>query len=205
MPVMRAEAVKINETAFVSTATFSQKAFKRWVEKRPGTDINHYELIDGRIVMTPPAGWGHGEIEATVIRILGDFVTSHNLGKVFGSSTGYDLPSGDTLEPDASFVSNERWSKGPQVGRRQFLKIVPNLVVEILSPATAHRDRVEKKRIYEVSGVDEYWLVDSDRREVTVLQLSDRRYGPAKRFRAGQNLRSRLLPGFNLPTRLLFA
>ena len=201
---MRAEAVKINETAFVSTATFSQKAFKRWVEKRPPTDINHYELTNGRIVMTPPAGWGHGEIEATVIRILGDFVTSHTLGKAFGSSTGYDLPSGDTLEPDASFVSNERWSKGPQVGRRQFLKIVPNLVVEILSPATAQRDRVEKKRIYEVNGVDEYWLMDSDRNEVTVFQLIEGRYRPGKRFRAGQNLRSRLLPGMIIPVRSLF-
>lgn len=202
---MKAEAVKINETAFVSTVTFSQKAFKRWVEQRPVTDLNRYELTDGRIVMTPPAGWEHGENEATVIRILGDFVTSHNLGKVFGSSTGYDLPSGDTLEPDASFISVERWSKGPQVGRRQFLKIVPNLVVEILSPATAQRDRVEKKRTYEVNGVDEYWLVDSDRREVTVFQLRAGRYGAGKRFRANQNLRSRVLSGLNLPIRLLFA
>jgi Uma2 family endonuclease len=202
---MRAEAVKISETAFVSTATFSQKAFKRWVERRRVTDVNRYELIDGRIVMTPPAGWGQGEIEASVIQVLKDFVKSHDRGKVFGSSTGYDLPSGDTLEPDASFVSNERWSKGPQVGRHQFLKIVPNLVVEILSPATAQRDRVEKKRIYELNGVDEYWLVDSDGREVTVFQLIDRRYGPAKRFRANQNLRSRLLSGLDLPIRLLFA
>ena len=202
---MRAEAVKINETAFVSTATFSQKEFKRWVENRPPTDINHYELTDGRIVMTPPAGWGHGEIEAGVIHILQDFVKSHDRGKVFGSSTGYDLPSGDTLEPDASFVSGERWSKGPQVGRRQFLKIVPNLAVEILSPATAQRDRVEKKRIYELNGVDEYWLIDPVRREVTVFQLIDGRYSPGKRSRASQNLRSRLLPGFKLPVGSLFA
>jgi Uma2 family endonuclease len=202
---MKAEAVKINETAFVSTATFSQKAFKRWVEHRPVTDLNRYELTDGRIVMTPPAGWEHGEAEVRVSHILLGFVEKNSLGKVFGSSTGYDLPSGDTLEPDVSFISNERWSKGPQVGRRQFLKIVPNLVVEILSPATAQRDRVEKKRIYEVNGVDEYWLLDSDRREVTVFQLIGGRYGPAKRFRASQNLRSRVLSGLDLPVRLLFA
>jgi Uma2 family endonuclease len=95
--------------------------------------------------MTPPAGWGHSEIEARIIRVLGDFVASHQLGKVFGSSTGYDLPSGDTLEPDASFITFERWEKGPQVGPAQFLKIVPSLVAEILSPATAQRDRVEKR------------------------------------------------------------
>lgn len=205
MPTVRAEAVKIPETAFVSTQTFSQKAFKRWVEKRPVTDVNRYELTDGRIVMTPPAGWGHGEIEANVIQILRDFTKSRDLGKVFGSSTGYDLPSGDTLEPDASFISGERWFKGPQVGRRQFLKIVPTLVVEILSPATAQRDRVEKKRIYEVNGVDEYWLVDPARREVTVFHLIEERYGLGRRFGANQNLRSRLLPGFAMLTRSLFA
>jgi len=202
---VRAEAVKIPETAFVSTQTFSQKAFKRWVEKRPVTDVNRYELTDGRIVMTPPAGWGHGEIEANVIQILRDFTKSRDLGKVFGSSTGYDLPSGDTLEPDASFISGERWFKGPQVGRRQFLNIVPSLVVEILSPATAQRDRVEKKRIYEGNGVDEYWLVDPDRREVTAFHLVKGRYGPGRRFEGNQNLRSRLLPGFAMLTRSLFA
>ena len=201
---MRAEPAKFIETAFISTATFNQKAFKRWVENRPVNDVNRYELTDGRIVMTPPAGWGHGEIEAKVIRIVGDFVRSQNLGRVFGSSTGYDLPSGDTLEPDASFISNERWFKGPQVGRAQFLKIVPALVVEILSPATAQRDRVEKKRLYEVNGVEEYWLVDRNRRDVTVFKLVEGRYGPGKRFKANQNLRSQVLPGFDIPTRLFF-
>ncbi len=201
---MRAEAIKNIETAFISTARFSQKAFKRWVEKRPVTDVNRYELAEGRIVMTPPAGWGHGEIEVRLGHFLLDFVENNNLGKVFGSSTGYDLPSGDTLEPDASFVSNERWAKGPQVGRSQFLRIVPSLVVEILSPATAQRDRVEKKRIYAANGVEEYWVVDQDRREVTVFQLVGEKYGTGKRLRANQNFRSRLLPGFNIPIRLLF-
>lgn len=155
--------------------------------------------------MTPPAGWGHGEIEARVIRILVDFVERNNLGRVFGSSTGYDLPSGDTLEPDASFVSNERWAKGPQVRRGQFLKIVPSLVVEILSPATARRDRIEKKRIYEANGVEEYWLVDPYQREVTVFHLVGGKYGAGRRVGIRQKLRSHVLLGFEVLTRFLFA
>ena len=135
---MRAKTARVTETAFVSTETFDQRAFKRWVENRPTTDINHYELTNGRIVMTPPAGWGHGETEARLVRILVDFAETNNLGRVFGSSTGYNLPSGDTLEPDVSFVSSERWAQGPLVGRAHFLRVVPNLVIEILSPATAH-------------------------------------------------------------------
>ncbi len=63
------------------------------------------------------------------IRILGDFVERYNLGKMFGSSTGYDLPSGDTVEPDVAFISHERWAAGPQVRRGQFLKIVPTFTL----------------------------------------------------------------------------
>ncbi|MBI3302913.1 MAG: Uma2 family endonuclease [Deltaproteobacteria bacterium] len=112
---MKTAAGAIAETAFISTETFTQETFKRWVEHRPVKDVNRYELVDGRIVMTPPTGWGHGETEVRVVRVLGDCVERHDLGKVFGSSTGYDLPSGDTLEPDASFISHERWAAGPHV------------------------------------------------------------------------------------------
>jgi Uma2 family endonuclease len=202
---MKSGAVKVAETAFISTETFTQKTFKRWVENRPLGDINRYELVGGRILMTPPAAWKHAKIEAKVIRILEDFVSKHNFGTVFGSSAGYELPSGDTLEPDASFISRERWSKGPEPRRGQFLKIAPNLVVEILSPATARRDRIEKKRVYESNGVDEYWLADPHRREITVFHLAGGKYDNGNRFEARQKLRSQVLGGFEVLTRLFFA
>ena len=202
---MKSGAVRVAETAFISTETFTQKTFKRWVESRPMGDINRYELVSGKIFMTPPAAWEHAKIEAKVIRILEDFVSKHNLGTVFGSSAGYELPSGDTLEPDASFISRERWSKGPEPRRGQFLKIAPNLVVEILSPATARRDRIEKKRVYESNGVDEYWLVDPHRREITVFHLAGGKYDDGNRFDARQKLRSQVLGGFEVLTRLFFA
>jgi Uma2 family endonuclease len=95
---MKSGAVKVSETAFISTETFTQKRFKDWVENRPTGDINRYELASGKIVMTPPAAWEHAE--ARVIQILGDFVTKQNLGKMFGSSAGY--------EPEASLRSPSR-------------------------------------------------------------------------------------------------
>jgi Uma2 family endonuclease len=103
---MKSGAVRVAETAFISTETFTQKRFKDWVENRPMGDINRYELASGKIVMTPPAAWEHAKIEAKAIRLLEDFVSKHNLGTVFGSSAGYELPSGDTLEPDALKVLN---------------------------------------------------------------------------------------------------
>ncbi len=201
---MPAGTARTLETTFVSTDKFDQRAFKRWLGTRPATDINRYELASGRIVMTPPAGWGHGEVGSRANRNISDFVDKHKLGKVFDSSTGYDLPTGDTLEPDVSFISSVRWAKGPQVGRGQFLRIVPNLVVEILSASTEHRDRGEKKKIYEANGVDELWLVDPTRREVTIFLLAGSRYGQGRRYSIRQTIRSRSLLGFLMPVRLLF-
>jgi Uma2 family endonuclease len=206
--VIEAQAMRSGataDTAFISTETFTPATFKRWVDNRPAGDINRYELASGRIVMTPPAAWEHAECEAKTVRIIGEFVSAHRLGRIFGSSAGYLLPTGDTLEPDASFISRQRWARGPQPRRGQFLKIVPNLVVEILSPATARRDRIEKKRVYELNGVDEYWLVDLRRREITIYHLRAGKYDSGSRYQSYQTIHSTVLAGFEVPTRLFFA
>lgn len=186
------------QTAFVSTETFTQKEFKRWLDERPASDINHYELLRGRIVMSPPAGWPHGSVEMNVAAPLGTFVRTHGLGQVLGSSAGYDLPSGDTVEPDISFISTARLAAGPPPQFGKFLRIVPNLVVEILSPSTAQKDRTEKKAIYEENGVEEYWIVDSKRKEVTVYTLAGKRFNRGKVHTARDTLLSRVLDGFTL-------
>jgi Uma2 family endonuclease len=181
------------ETAFSSDARFDQRSFLRWLRQRPASDLNHYELIDGRIVMTPPAGWPHGCIDAALGQLLREHVQRHRLGIVQGSSAGYNLPSGDTVEPDVSFISAARFAAGPRPEPGQFLAIVPTLVVEILSAATARRDRTEKKAVYERNGVAEYWLLDPAKRTVTVFCLRRRRYGSGRVYASGP-IRSRALP-----------
>jgi len=173
------------ETAFQSDESFTQPEFWQWLNDRPRSDINHYELLNGRIVMTPPAGWPHGRIEVKLTRALDEHVSRLKAGIVLGSSAGYDLPSGDTIEPDVSFIASERFASGPAPERRKFLRVSPNLVVEIISEPTARRDRIEKKQIYERNGVDEYWLVDPDRRDVTVFHLAGGRYDGGQLFTHG--------------------
>ena len=190
--------------AFRSEEKFTQKQFRRWVEGRPRHDINHYELLDGRIVMTPPAGWTHARLDNRLARLIGEHVDHLNLGIVLGSSGGYDLPSGDTVEPDASFVSSERLRSNPPSRPDEFLRVVPNLVVEILSPATAKRDRTEKKEIYERNAVDEYWIVDPRTKTVTVFHLGAGGYDTGLVVGDG-TLRSRVLPKLRLDVKKLFA
>jgi Uma2 family endonuclease len=192
------------DTPFRSEERFTQQEFFDWLQRRPASDVNHYELIRGRIVMSPPAGWPHGAVEADIAGSLRAVARAHRLGVVQGASAGYDLPSGDTLEPDVSFISHARLDAGPAPVRGRFLGIVPDLAVEILSKPTARRDRTEKKAIYEQCGVTEYWIVDPDRRVVTVYHLDDGRYGAGARVRSGR-IPSRVLPQLELTIEELFA
>ena len=185
------------QVTFRSEQRLSQDEFFEWLQRRPAGDIHHYELIHGRIVMTPPAGFGHGTVEATLVHLLREHVVGRRLGRILGSSAGYDLPSGDTLEPDVSFVSVERLAVGPAPDPTRFARLVPDLVVEILSPSTARRDRTEKKEIYAANGVREYWLVDPVGETATVFHLRGEAYGEPIQVRDGV-VPSEVLPDLEL-------
>lgn len=184
---------------FESTSTVSQDEFAEFVQERESRgDTSHYELLNGRVIMNPPAGYPHGEIGSNLQGIIWNFVRERKLGRVFDSSQGFELPSGDTVEPDHSFVSNERWAAAPRPEEGKFLRVVPDLVVETLSPKTASQDRGEKKAIYARNGVREYWLVDSRARDITVFRLIDGQFDSGTVHADGERCTSTVLAGLSL-------
>ncbi|RMG49581.1 MAG: Uma2 family endonuclease [Acidobacteria bacterium] len=186
------------ETAFVSIETFTSEEFERLMADLPANDPNTYELIDGRIIMTPPAGWPHGRYEAHIVSKLAQFVESCNLGLVFGSSQGFRLTEKDTVAPDAAYVSNQRWAESPSPVVGKPLRVIPNLVVEILSPTTAKNDLEDKRALYERCGIDEYWIVDPQKPSITILALKGGQYEEMDAARGHGRVHSRILPGFSV-------
>jgi Uma2 family endonuclease len=78
------------------------------------------------------------------------------LGKVFFSPIDVYLNDKNVFQPDIIFVSKDRseiidWKKG--------IMGAPDLVIEVLSKGNEKYDLTEKKIVYEVSGVKEYWLL----------------------------------------------
>jgi Uma2 family endonuclease len=197
--------VVVSDVTLESTRTVTQAEFAAWTaQRRRAGETSHIELMNRRIVMTPPAGHPHGEIENRIGTLLGAHVRACALGRVFGSSQGFELPSGDTVEPDAAFVSNARWAAAPVPVEGEFLKVVPDLVVEILSTSTASRDRGEKKAIYERNGMREYWLVDARAREVVVFVLEGDRYGAEVIVSENGRMTSRVVAGLAFDARDVF-
>jgi len=183
------------ELAFESVETVSQDEFARFVEEREAAgDRYHYELLNGRVVMNPPAGYPHGEVGSKLQVLLGVFAEARGIGKVFDASQGFALPSGDTVEPDHSFVSAERWkATTPVYG--EFLRVVPDLIVEVLSRKTKSQDRGEKRAIYEANGVREYWLVDPKARAMTVFMLREKRFDLGRVLTERDRYESEVLSG----------
>jgi Uma2 family endonuclease len=81
---------------------------------------------------------------------------------------------------------------------------VPEIVIEVVSPSSEHRDYVEKRAEYLAFGVREYWIVNADRAEVLVLRRSGGRW-VEKVVRPGEVYQTRLLPGFELHCDAVFA
>ncbi len=194
----------IPELAFESTGGISQAEFGPWMRSRIAWDPNRYELLNGRIIMTPPAGYPHGSVESRVVRLLATYATDRDLGEVLGSSQGFELPSGSTVAPDASFVSKPRWAVMPEPAPGEFLRVVPDLAVEIPSGSTAMHDRGEKKAIYERDGVSEYWLIDPRARCVTVFLAQDGRFDLGTVLGESERVVCRALPGLEIAVNDLF-
>ncbi|MBU6282365.1 Uma2 family endonuclease [bacterium] len=189
------------EASFRSEERFTQAQFRAWIDARPPRDVGRYELLRGQIVMSPPALPRHGRVEVSIASLLDRHVSERTLGLVFGSSTGFELVSGDTLSPDVAFVSLARL-EGASLD--EFFGLAPDLAVEILSPSSISRDRVEKLSIYAENGVAEYWIVDPRRRTVEIHRLVDGAYAEPEVFGAGR-IRSTVLPSFDAPVDAVFS
>ena len=156
---------------------------------------SRYELLDGELTMVPAPNLKHESVRSRLGRELINFIVEHKLGELFYAPCDVLLSNNDIVQPDLLFVSRERehlLSGGRNV------QGAPDLVVEILSPSTAERDRGEKRELYSKHGVTEYWLVDPMAETVEIHRLQGDILIPSRTFRRNETLRSELFPGLEI-------
>ena len=127
-------------------------------------DGNKYELVYGELFVTPAPTVQHEEILARLTRILAPFVAANGLGDVYHPRSVIRF-RGSEVEPD---LMVRQPHPEPDAGWESWP--VPLLVVEVISPATRRWDQEQKKTFYRDAGVAEYWIIDPERRSVTVVR-----------------------------------
>ena len=156
---------------------------------------NRYELLGGELIMVPAPNIKHQTVQVKLTTRLGLFIEGRALGTLLTAPCDVFLSDSNIVQPDLLFVSRERehlLSDGEKV------RGAPDLVVEILSPSTADKDRGSKRELYGRHGVAEYWLVDPIAETVSIHRQRGGVLAAADTFSRGQTLRSPLLAGLEL-------
>ena len=158
-------------------------------------DRNQYELFDGELVMTPSPTARHQKIVGRLHARLLAYVEENSLGEVFIAPLDTIFNQYTVLQPDILFVSKERLS---EVAKER-IEGAPDLVVEVLSPSTADKDRRRKLAVYSQFGIQEYWIVDPETRVMELYRQTGDGLQLARQFAPGDTFKSHLLSGFQLP------
>ena len=159
-----------------------------------------YQLLDGEMILAPSPTTRHQTIIMQLVLTLHQFVNEHSLGRIWVAPLDVVLSNYDVAQPDVLFVSNERAGIVTEAN----IQGGPDLVVEILSPATAQYDTGYKQLLYGRHGVREYWIVDPDAETVEVLTEGDGGLVRRATHGRGQTLTSPLLDGLFIDLEAVF-
>jgi len=163
----------------ILTEKFTQRDYMELPEGFPA------ELIEGAFVREPaPTRWH----QRVVFRIATRLESVAGTGTVVVSPVDVFVDEHNVLQPDV-LVSRPEDAVTPDSPPGA----VPVLAVEVLSPATASRDRDAKTAIYLRAGVREVWLVDPDAGTVEVHTAD-----AVCRYAEAERAQSDAVPGFSL-------
>jgi len=133
-------------------------------------DLQIERTAQGEIVIVPPAGGESDHRNFDCARQFGNWAVRTGHGKGFGPTVQFLLPDGSGMSPDVAWVSNERLGALTKRQRRRFLPVVPEFVVEVMSPSDRLRAAQRTMQQWIDNGVELGWLIDGDNRCVYVYR-----------------------------------
>jgi len=168
----------------------------------PDDGLRH-ELIDGEHYVTPSPNTKHQSVSINLTVLIGSWLERNPIGRLFHAPFDVVFSTYDVVEPDLLYLSNERASDALTP---LHVRGVPELVVEIGSPGTRRRDETIKGRLYDRTGVSEYWIVDPEIDTIRVYRREAKTFARVVELSAEARdvLTTSLLPGLEIPLSRVF-
>ena len=132
------------------------------------SDGNRYELVHGELLVTPAPQMRHQLTLSRLFAALSRYLADHDDVEVLVSPADIQWPEEVLVQPDLFVVPVAELTAQNWSSIRTLL-----LAVEVVSPGSAHHDRVTKRRVYQRQRVATYWMVDPDARMVEVWHPDD--------------------------------
>ncbi|MBE3577674.1 MAG: Uma2 family endonuclease [Limnochordales bacterium] len=187
-------ALATNEIACSGEKVYTYEEYRQLPEGSP------YQLIGGRLVMTPSPTPRHQFVSFELELQIATYIREKQMGVVAHAPLDVYFEATEVFQPDIVFISRERLNIiGPDK-----INGAPDLIVEILSPATAYYDLKKKFRVYEKHGVREYWIVDPEDNSIQIYVLRDGKLKLHQEASGEGQIQSKVLEGFSLDIKSIF-
>ncbi len=162
-----------------------------------------YEIVDGVLYVAPRPFPPHQFCLVALVRVVAGHAEPRGLGRVIIDVDLIIDAQNTYVSPDLMFFTPEQHAR---IDLADKIRVVPELIVEILSESTRRRDMVAKRDAFARLGVPHYWLLDG--RGPAVLELTldpaSRRYRE-RRVEAPEPFRPALFPGLVVDLERMFA
>ena len=142
----------------------------------------------------------HQEISRKLSREIGNFIEADDLGTLYYAPLDIIFGEQEVYQPDIVFISNENANI---IGDKN-IQGAPDMVIEILSPETAYYDLREKFKVFEQSGVKEYWIVDPGLKKIEIYENIDKKFKIYSEAEAEGVVTSKILDGLSISLTAVF-
>lgn len=192
---------KIGEPTWDIALLFPRQG--QWTEEEYlALDTNQLiELVDGCLEVLPVPTPYHQAIVRYLFKKLDSHVSEAEAGEVFFAPLPVRLWKGRLREPDLIFVRPAR------IRDRHKPPEGADLAMEVVSQGEENRARdfESKREDYARAKITEYWIVDPEEKQITVLSLAGRKYRVHGVFELGDQAASLVLPKFAVAVAAVFA
>jgi Uma2 family endonuclease len=137
---------------------------------RVNRDLQIERTAEGDILIMAPEAGSSGHASAKLVAVFQQWAEREATGRVFGPSTGFNLPNGGTRSPDIAWVSESRLKALTDEQWQKFLPLCPEFVLELRSPSDGLHRLKQKMEEYRENGAQLGWLLDPVGKQVFVYK-----------------------------------
>ena len=190
---MESQTIPLHSPLELTLELTDEQFFQLCIDNR---DLRFERTASGGLIIMPPTGSETGNFNIDLSYQLQSWSRQNkHLGIAFDSSTGFKLPDGTDISPDAAWIRRDRWDALTAEEKKKFAPICPDFVVELRSTTDSLEKLRAKMKVYVKNGARLGWLLDRKNRKVEISrQGSDVEILDSPATLSGEDV----LPGFVL-------
>lgn len=139
---------------------------------RHSSDLKFELSSKQELIIVPPTSPDSGLRNSELITEVALWSRKDKTGIVFDSQTLFTFPNNAKRSPDVSWMIKQKWEALSPSERRRFSRVVPDFVIELMSPSDSLADMQVKMAEYIENGVRLGWLIDPMDKKVHIYRAN---------------------------------